>query len=61
MLLRTTLLCLSLCAALPAQKPFCDKDDIFPLDAKHNHASAMIRLPEARHEPSSGLARSGPP
>ncbi len=28
-----------------AQPPFIEKTDIFPLDAKHNHASTIVELP----------------
>lgn len=40
---------LALLAALApilfAQKPFVEREDIFPLDAKHNHASSILYLP----------------
>lgn len=28
-----------------AQKPFLEKEDIFPLDTRHNHASSILYLP----------------
>lgn len=28
-----------------AEKPFVEKDDVFPLDVKHNHASSILYLP----------------
>ena len=31
--------------ALAADSPMMVKEDIFPLDAKHNHASSLVRLP----------------
>lgn len=44
MQLRIALLA-TLAASLFAQKPFVEKEDIFPLDAKHNHASSILSLP----------------
>jgi len=40
------LLLLASLSAAAAEKPFLVKEDIFPLDAKHNHASAIVRLPD---------------
>jgi predicted neuraminidase len=37
---------LALACAGAAEKPFLEKEDIFPLDAKHNHASSLVRLPD---------------
>lgn len=37
------LLCPALLAA--AEKPFLFREDIFPLDARHNHASSLVLLP----------------
>lgn len=33
-------------AAALAEKPFVEKEDLFPLDAKHNHASSILLLPD---------------
>lgn len=41
-ILITTLLMASFALA---EKPFVEKEDIFPLDSKHNHASSILRLP----------------
>ena len=38
-------LALTLTSALLAAPPFIEKEDIFPLDAKHNHASSIVYLP----------------
>lgn len=35
----------ALASCLFAQKPFVEKDDLFPWDAKHNHASSILYLP----------------
>lgn len=35
----------ALASSVVAQKPFVEKEDIFPLDAKHNHASSILYLP----------------
>ncbi|MBI5283110.1 MAG: exo-alpha-sialidase [Candidatus Solibacter usitatus] len=42
---RFILTALLLASAAIAQKPFIEKEDIFPLDAKHNHASSILLLP----------------
>jgi predicted neuraminidase len=41
----TLTLALSLAPVLLAAPPFVEKEDIFPLDAKHNHASSIVYLP----------------
>jgi predicted neuraminidase len=40
------LLFLVLSAALAAENPLLEKEDIFPLDVLHNHASSIVRLPD---------------
>ncbi len=45
-MVRTLILSLLCTAAALAQQPFIEKEDIFPLDAKHNHASSILRLPD---------------
>lgn len=40
-----SLLALFAATALSAEKPFLVKQDIFPLDARHNHASSIVELP----------------
>lgn len=32
-------------SAIAADKPFLEKQDIFPLDKEHNHASSIVQLP----------------
>lgn len=45
--MRIRLLALTALACLTwAQKPFVEKEDIFPLDARHNHASSILYLPD---------------
>ena len=39
-------LLLALLPAAAAEKPFLFREDIFPLDAKHNHASSLVLLPD---------------
>lgn len=38
------LLAMLACAALPAAEPLMVKEDVFPLDALHNHASSVAEL-----------------
>lgn len=42
--MKTLVTLCTLSLALSAQQPFIEKEDIFPLDAKHNHASAVALL-----------------
>lgn len=39
-------LLLSLASGFAAEKPFLFREDIFPLDPKHNHASSLVLLPD---------------
>jgi predicted neuraminidase len=45
MTMRSLFLLLLAGAAVAAEKPYLEKEDIFPLDARHNHASSILRLP----------------
>ncbi len=46
MIFRTLSATLLLACALPAQQPLLEKEDIFPMESKHNHASAIVYLPD---------------
>jgi predicted neuraminidase len=43
--LKPLVLALALCCASMAAPPFIEKTGIFPLDKEHNHASAIVELP----------------
>jgi predicted neuraminidase len=43
--MRFALLAAALPALIAAQDPFIEKQDVFPLDARHNHSSSLVELP----------------
>ncbi|HEY3442690.1 MAG TPA: sialidase family protein [Paludibaculum sp.] len=44
-MLRILIAILVITSAATAGAPFVEKEDIFPLDTQHNHASSILRLP----------------